>query len=412
MLRVSFVLKFIEKNGILFAGNEAYVMFYRCVDQAQVRDRRVIVRAGFDVPVQGTGTVADTFRLERGLPTLKWLVRRRAKVIILSHRGQPRGKAVQKLSLQPVAKELARMLKHPVGFVRLDPPKLRSAVAAMQSGDVLLVENIRFDDRERTGSQAFARTLAQLGDLYVNDDFSTSHRSHASTALVPTLLPAFAGLNLALELRMLDVLRTRPKHPFIAVIGGGKVYDKLGTVRRLLPLVDHVLVGGAAASTVLKARGFAVGTSLVDTELPRSELQMLARSKKLLLPSDVAVARSSQSARRIDVPVAAIPARLSAFDIGPATIRSYTAILRTARTVFWSGPVGYAENPLFSKGTRTLARALSRRKTFAVIGGGDSLRAIRSAKLARHFTFLSTGGSAMLEYLAGKDLPGLTALAP
>lgn len=386
-------------------------MNYRCVDHALVRDRRVIVRAGFDVPVKGNGAVADTFRLERGLPTLRWLRAHRAKIIILTHRGQPRGKIVSRLSLKPVAKELSQLLRHPVRFVSLNTKKLHAAVAKLHGGDIMFVENVRFDSREESCDPAFARSLAALGDLYVNDDFSTSHRNHASIVLLPKLLSSYVGLNLAEEIRMLDVLRANPRHPFIAVIGGGKVYDKLGTVRRLFPIVDRVLVGGVAASTLLKARGYAVGTSLIDTELAKKELAILARSAKLQLPSDVVVAMNAESSRRTVVPITAIPRDLAAFDIGPTTVRSFTSTLRTARTVFWSGPVGYTENPVFSRGTRTLARALSRRKTFAVIGGGDSLRTIRTAKLAGHFTFLSTGGSAMLQYLAGKKLPGLTALA-
>lgn len=385
-------------------------MHYRRLEQARVRNKIVLVRVGFDVPTSARGKVLDTFRLERTMPTIRWLISHRAKIVLLTHRGQPHGRRQRPLSVRPVVSALQRLARHPVGFCDLNFSKLRRSIDHLDDGEMLLVENLRFHLGEERASSVFARQLATCGDLYVNEDFSTSHRRHASMVLLPKLLPSFAGLNLVAELQHLDRLRNQPRRPFLAMIGGGKVRDKLSVIKELAGRVDILLLGGAPATTMLLAKGVSVGRSLVDHTVGLSQLRRLASQKNIELPLDVRVARSAQSTTSRVVLVEHLPTGFAAFDLGPQTIKRYASLIQSVRTLFWSGPVGFFENPRFAAGTMTLARSIARR-TFAIAGGGDTLRALHQAKLAHRFTFLSTGGSAMLAYLAGNQLPGLQALS-
>lgn len=386
-------------------------MRYRPLAKLKVSGKRVLVRVGFDVPMDGRGHIADTFRITRTLPTLRWLLNHGAKVVLLSHRGQPHGHRRKTLSLRPMAQTVSRLLRKPVAFTDLRPRPYQLAVEKLKNGQLLLVENLRFDPGEERCDRRFARFLAAEGDMYVNDDFSTSHRRHASIVLLPGMLPSAAGINLLQECTMLDRVRKNPRHPFVAIIGGGKVRDKLSVVKRLLRSVDAVLVGGAAATTFLSALHYKVGTSLIDEKVSAVSLRALARSSKVHLPSDVVVALSPTSTSGKVALISQIPNNSGAYDIGPATLRNYRGIIESARTVFWAGPLGYTENPVFSVGTKGVALHIPRRNIFAVAGGGDTLSTIHKAKLDRRFSYLSTGGSAMLMYLAGEPLPGLQALA-
>jgi 3-phosphoglycerate kinase len=280
----------------------------------------------------------------------------------------------------------------------------------MQPGDVLLLENLRFDIREERNSAPFARELAALGDWYVNDDFSTSHRPHASIARLPFLLPHAAGFLLRDEIRTLDRIINSPRRPLYVVIGGAKVRDKLGTILHLLRRVDGVLLGGASASTLLHAKGYTVGTSLIDESVSRAALTPLLRSKKLFLPTDVVVASDPQASDLETVGVLSIPKKKGAFDLGPETTRRYARDLSRARSLFWAGSIGYTERRRFCVATRKLARAISARRTFSVAAGGDTVRAFRELGLMKRFSYIATGGGAALAYLAGKPLPGLEAL--
>ncbi len=397
------------KNGILRVVDRH--MHYPKLEQAAVAGKRVLVRVGFDVPVRGQGRVGDPFRLIRTLPTIRWLRQHQAKIILLAHRGKPQGRRVHRLSLRPLVPVLTRLLHTRVRFSELAAGPLHRAVAALPQGSVLLVENLRFASGEEQGSQAFARRLAREGDLYVNDDFSTSHRDHASLTGLPKFLPASLGKNFQEELRMLDQLKSKPRHPFLAVLGGGKIRDKLGVLRQLLRFVDGVLLGGAAATTFLLAQGYPVGNSLYDRRVVADALRPLLRNKKIHLPVDLVVGKSATSKKGILVPATSIPNGYGAYDIGPQTIRAYRLLLAQAKTVFWAGPLGYNENPVFLNGTQRVAQGIPRHGVFAIAGGGDTIHAIHDAHATGHFSFLSTGGGAMLAYLSGEPLPALEALS-
>lgn len=376
------------------------------VTKAVVAGRTVLVRAGLDVPMKKDGRIADTFRLQRALPTLVTLRRRGARIILLGHHGQPHGRRPRALSLWPVAGVLARMLKTPVGFT--DFRSARKHARALNRGGVLLLENLRFYPGEERASPSFARKLAALGDLYVNDDFSTSHRAHASMVLLPTLLPAYAGLNLLQELRAFDRVRLHPRRPFIVMIGGGKVSDKFGVIEALLPKADRVLLGGAGALTFLWAQGVGVGKSLIDTTLGVGSIRRVLRSQKIRMPVDWRVA-AKPTAKASVVPAHAIPGNRAAYDIGPATARMFLHELHGARTVLWAGPMGLYERPAFARGTMALIRGMPP-AAYSVAGGGDTIAAIHKSRAAGNFEFLSTSGSAMLGYLAGEHLPALRVL--
>lgn len=362
--------------------------------------KRVLVRAGFDVPARAGGGIADAFRIDRTLPTLRSLLRRRCSLVLLAHRGQPHGVRKTALSLRPVATYLASALRRPVAF--------RTLGAAMPDAPITLLENLRFEIGEEKAAAAYAKRLARLGERYVNDDFSTSHRKHASTAVLPRLLPAYAGLNLLAEMQALDRLRDRPRSPFVVVVGGAKIADKLAAVHALLQRADAVLIGGAVACTLYNARRIAVGKSFVERAVPRKELLAFLKARSVVLPEDFTVGTGLE-ARAREVPFDAIPPSSAAYDIGPAAIKRFAATLRTARTVFWSGPMGFAEHRQFMRGTKSLMAAIPR-SAWSVVGGGDTVRFVTEHGLGNRFRFLSTGGTALLAYVAGERLPGIEAL--
>ncbi|MFH1171625.1 MAG: phosphoglycerate kinase [bacterium] len=375
-----------------------------------VSHARVLVRVGFDVPTDGRGRVLDAFRIKRGLHTLRWLRRHRARTILLGHRGQPHGVFRRALSLRPVARTLSQLLGTEVAFLSRQAKELVPFSRKMRDGDIALLENLRFDIREEQNNTVFAAELARIGDLFVNDDFSTSHRPHTSLVALPRLLPHVAGSTLVEEVAMLERLLRAEQHPFFVVLGGAKVHDKLGVVRNLLRRVDTIIVGGASASTLLHAKGYAVGRSLVDTKADRRELGTLVRSKKIFLPTDLMVAASPHARNVRAVSIAHITPSMAAFDIGPETTTRYMRLLATARTVFWAGSLGYIERRRFCRSTQKLASCISRRHTFAVAGGGDTIRAFDALGLSNRFSYLSTGGGATLTFLAGLPLPGIEAL--
>ena len=375
-----------------------------------VHNCRVLVRVAFDVPTDRRGNVEDTFRLERCAPTVRWLVRHGAKIILLGHRGQPHGKYSRANSLEPVGKFFSTMIKRPVSFTARPAKTLVTRSQTMKRGDILLLENLRFDLREEKNTAVFARELAALGDRYVNDDFATAHRAHASLALLPTLLPSFAGLNLREEVEMLERLLSAVRRPFYVVLGGAKVHDKLGVVTNLLRRVDGILIGGASASTLLHAKGLSVGRSLIDHDAKQKDLLPVLSSRKVFLPTDVLVARSAAARTTRVVLVGDIDPLFAAFDVGPETAKRYSMLLKSARTVFWAGSIGLTEQRRFCHATQGIARSISRTRMFSVAGGGDTIRAFHDLGLAKRFSFLSTGGGATLMFLAGERLPALDAL--
>ena len=385
-----------------------------------LRGRRVILRVDFNVPMDGE-RVLDATRLREAAPTIHTLRDAGARVVLLSHRGRPRGEADPALSLRPVAGALASILEGPVAFAaNCIGPAARDAAAALDDGEVLLCENLRFHAGEEANDPAFAAGLAALGEIYVNDAFGTAHRTHASTAAICGLVEqAFSGLLLDRELRQLGRLLDDPPRPFVLVTGGAKIRGKIGALRRLLPLVDRVLVGGGMSNTFLAARGAELGSSLVETEsfgLAREiESETAAGGAELRLPSDVVVTDSlaaAPSERRIrTVPVEdGVPAGWLAVDIGPETRAGFDAAIAGAATLFWNGPMGVFETRPFDAGSLAVARAVAACDGFTVIGGGETVAAVRQENLSGRIDHVSTGGGASLALLAGEKLPAVEAL--
>ncbi|MCA9796936.1 MAG: phosphoglycerate kinase, partial [Candidatus Eremiobacteraeota bacterium] len=387
--------------------------------RATIRDltldgKRVLVRVDFNCPVKD-GKVKDDNRIVAALPTLRYLLERNATLVLMSHLGRPKGTPDPKLSLAPVAERLSELLGQPVAMAPdCIGEKVEKMVAELGPGRVLLLENLRFHPGEKKNDPDFAKALAQFGEVYVNDAFGAAHRAHASTVGVTEFLPAVAGLLMASELEALGSLLTSPKRPFVAVLGGAKVSDKLGVLDCLIEKADTLLVGGGMAFSFLKAQGHDIGKSLceADLDLPR---RLLAKAKEhntaFLLPVDVAVAPNLDAGQdRKEVGIEAIPADLMGLDIGSKTIETFREQCQAAGTIFWNGPMGVFEVPPFDQGTFEVARAVAGSGAVSCIGGGDSAAALRQMNLADQITHVSTGGGASLEFMEGKELPGVAAL--
>ncbi|RLP97977.1 phosphoglycerate kinase [Micromonospora sp. CV4] len=384
-----------------------------------VSGRRVLVRADLNVPLdKQTGDITDDGRIRAVLPTLGALVEAGAKVVVCSHLGRPKGTPDPQFSLSPVAGRLGELLGAPVHFATdTVGDSARSTVAGLADGQVALLENLRFnagetskDDAERG---AFADQLAAFGDAYVDDAFGAVHRKHASVYDVPARLPHVAGRLVLREVEVLSKLTGDPERPYVVVLGGSKVSDKLAVIEALLPTVDRLLIGGGMCFTFLKAQGLEVGTSLLEKEMVETCGNLLERSGgKIMLPVDVVVADAfAPDAAHDTVRVDGIPSHRLGLDIGPETVAGFAAALSQAKTVFWNGPMGVFEMPAFAAGTRGVAEAITKADAFSVVGGGDSAAAVRALGLDESsFGHISTGGGASLEYLEGKTLPGIAAL--
>lgn len=388
-------------------------MKIRSVREADVRGKRVLVRVDFNVPMEG-GRITDDTRIRASLPTIRDLLERGAAVILVSHLGRPKGTVVEELRLAPVAKRLSELLGRPVEVAQdVAGPDAQAKAAALQPGDVLLLENVRFEPGEEKNDPELARRLASLADLYVNDAFGTAHRAHASTVGVATFLPAFAGYLMEAEINALQRLLENPERPYVAVLGGAKVSDKLGVLRNLLDRVDAILVGGGMANTFLLAKGIAIGTSLAEPHLTgeANEILQIAQDRGVVvgLPTDVVVAPNLES-EGVVVPVDHIPADHAIYDIGPETITAYAEQIAHARTIFWNGPMGVFERPQFARGTLEIAKAVAAARAYTVVGGGDSIAALEQAGVADKISHVSTGGGASLEFIEGRTLPGIAAL--
>lgn len=387
------------------------------VRDIDVTGKRVLVRVDFNVPIDArTGAITDDSRIRASLPTIKYLIERKAKVILMSHLGRPKGKVVEEMRLTPVAKRLSQILGQPVGVaVDCIGPEVEKSVKALKVGDVLLLENLRFHPEEEAGSEDFARALARLGDVFVNDAFGTSHRAHASISGIAHYLPAVAGFLLEKEINTLGGLMENPVHPFTSIFGGAKVSDKVSMLKNIMGKVDCLLIGGGMAATFLKARSYEVGRSPVEVDALDMATELIkeaARSgTRLILPVDVVVADeiASDAVGKV-VSVDAIPPDKMIADIGPKTIENFRRELKKSRTVFWNGPVGVEEIPQFARGTQALAKLLPELKATTVVGGGSTAEVIEALGLADKVTFVSTGGGASLEFLGGEELPGVVAL--
>jgi phosphoglycerate kinase len=390
-------------------------MAKKTVRDVDVAGKRVLVRVDFNVPLK-EGRVTDDTRIRAALPTIEYLRERGCRVILMSHLGRPKDAPDPAFVLDPVAMRLGQLLAAPVRKVsEISGPGVEAAAAGMGPGDVLLLENSRFDPREKKNDPSLVRELARLGDLYVNDAFSAAHRAHATTAGLAGALPAVAGFQMEKELVALDGLLGEPKRPFVVVLGGAKVTDKIKVIDRFLDLADQILVGGAMSFTFLKAKGLPVGASKVEEEgvaVAADALKKAAGSScRLVLPTDVVAADGfAEDAATQVVAAGAIPEGWMGLDIGPETARTYAEAVAAAGEVFWNGPMGVFEMAPFASGTRAVAEAMAACAGVTVVGGGDSVAAVNKFGLAERMDHVSMGGGASLEYIEGAELPGVVAL--
>lgn len=386
-----------------------------CIDELELQGKRVLIRVDFNVPLDPQGEVADDTRIQAALPTIRYALERGAKVLLISHLGRPKGRD-PKLSLKPVAVRLSRLLQRPVQMAEdAIGEAVQAQVASMAEGDILMLENVRFHPEEEKNDETFSRALAALCDLYVNDAFGTAHRAHASTEGVTKFVPiAACGFLMRKELDYLGRVIASPERPFMAILGGAKVSDKLGVLQRLLDKVDGLLIGGGMAYTFLKAQGFEVGNSLVEEKQLSAAQQILDRAKALgvsfLLPIDHVVAEKVEAEAQVKIVGEAIPKGWMGLDIGPRTREAFAERIRKAKTIFWNGPMGVFELSPFREGTLFVAKAVAESGATSIVGGGDSVAAITQMGLADRITHLSTGGGATLEFVEGRPLPGVAAL--
>jgi phosphoglycerate kinase len=389
-------------------------MSYLSIHDLDLKGKRVFIRVDFNVPLQknqrGEMEITSDKRIEASLPTIQYALDQGAGVILASHLGRPKGKPNPEMSLKPVAARLAQLLKHPV---KMAPDCVGAEVEAMKpaAGEVLLLENLRFHAEEEKNDAEFARKLAALCDVYVNDAFGSAHRAHASTEGMIRFVPkAAAGLLMERELKYLGMATTNPPRPCIAILGGAKVSDKIEVIRNLGKVVDRLLIGGAMAYTFFKAQGLPTGKSLVEDDKVNLAKSLLAElGGKLLLPVDHVVVAQIAAGAANEV-VDTIPEGKIAVDIGPRTIERFSQVIASAKTVIWNGPMGIFEKPPFDQGTVALAKAVAESGATSVVGGGDSEKAIKAAGVANRISHVSTGGGASLEFLAGIKLPGVAAL--
>jgi phosphoglycerate kinase len=378
--------------------------------------KRALVRVDFNVPMEDERITDDT-RIRAALPTIKYLLDHGASVVLMSHLGRPKKKVVDSLRLAPVAERLAALLGRPVKTIGATTGTEAEAMAqALKRGELLMLENTRFDPREEANDESMARELARLGDVYVNDAFGAAHRAHASTEGVARFLPAVSGLLMEKELVELGSLLTNPERPFVAILGGAKISDKIGVITNLTRLVDTLLIGGGMANTFFLAQGIKVGDSLAEPdaveEVKKISFFLQGAETQLQLPVDavIADAMDANATRKVINVSDGVPDGWRILDIGPQTVASYSATIKGAKTVFWNGPMGYFEAAPFAEGTRAIAQALAESGARTVIGGGDSVAAVEQMGLADKIGHISTGGGASLELLEGQVLPGVAAL--
>ena len=389
----------------------------KTVKDVDVRSKRVLVRVDYNVPLDANGNVSDDKRITASLPTINYLLEQGARIILCSHLGRPKGEVKKEFSLAPVAKRLKELLPGVNIYFASDciGEEAERKAAALKDGEILLLENLRFHKEEEKNDPEFAKKLASLAEIYVNDAFGTVHRAHASTAGVAAYLPAVAGFLIGKELSIMGGALENPERPFVAILGGAKVADKIGVITNLLNKCDTLLIGGGMAYTFFKAMGYEIGDSLLDAESIDLAKQLMENAKqkgvKLLLPVDTVVAKAfAADAEHMTVAANAIPAGWQGLDIGEKTRELFAAEIKNAKTVIWNGPMGVFEFPEFAKGTEAVAKACAECGGTTIIGGGDSASAVKKLGYADKMTHISTGGGASLEFLEGKVLPGVAAL--
>ena len=389
----------------------------KSVLDADVRGKKVLLRCDFNVPQnKETGAITSDKRIVAALPTIKYLLENGAAVIACSHLGKPKGEWKPKLTLAPVAERLSELLGQKVIFANdIIGDDAKAKAAALKPGEIMLLENLRFDIREEKNGADFAKALADMAEVYVSDAFGTVHRAHASTAGVAAYLPAYAGLLVEKELSVMGKALDDPKRPFVAVLGGAKVSDKIGVINNLLEKADTVIIGGGMAYTFIKAMGYEIGNSLLEADKLDYALEMIEKAKRngvsLLLPVDTAVGNEFKADCDSEVvDIKAMPAGWMGMDIGPKTIELFSDAIKNAGTVVWNGPMGVFEFDAFAKGTKAMAQALADSGAITIVGGGDSAAAVEKLGFADKMTHISTGGGASLEFLEGLELPGVACL--
>jgi len=385
----------------------------RSIREVELKGKRVLMRADFNIPMDKNGNIIDDVRITAAMPTMKYIIGQGARLILMSHLGRPDGKRDAKYSLRPVAEQLAQLIGQPIKMADdCIGPEVQAMVAAMASGEILLLENVRFHSEEEENDRDFSKALASLGDVFVNDAFGTAHRAHSSTSGVAAFLPAYAGFLLENEVDMLRKVLENPESPRMAILGGAKIKDKLGLIRNLLDKMDILLIGGGMANTFLKAQGINIGKSISEDKMldEASSLLRLAqeKNKTILLPLDV-VLTDELSANSLGsvASINNIPADKMIVDIGPQSVEAFSAAIAQARNIIWNGPVGVYEYEQFAQGTDALARAIAKSSAVSVVGGGDSAAVVYKLGLEKEFTHISTGGGATLELLEGIQLPGV-----
>jgi len=388
----------------------------KTVKDIDIKGKRVLVRVDFNVPLDENGNITDDTRIVAALPTIEYILNQNASVILMSHLGRPKGEVKENLRLNPVAKRLEELLKKPVKKLNdCIGKEVEEAAKNIKPGDVILLENLRFHKEEEKNDEEFAKKLASLGDVYVNDAFGAAHRAHASVAAITKFLPSVAGFLLAKEIYYLGNLLKNPERPFIVILGGAKISTKIGVINNLLDKVDKMLIGGGMTFTFLKSKGLNIGTSIVETEKEVEAFEILRKAqneeKEIVLPDDVVVADEiKEDAKTKIVDIYQIPDNMSGVDIGPKTIKKFKKIINEAKTIFWNGPMGVFEIDKFAEGTKEIAKAVANSNAVTVVGGGDSISALKKFNLLDKITHVSTGGGASLEFVEGKPLPGIVSL--
>ncbi len=385
----------------------------KTVKDINIKGKRVLMRVDFNVPMNN-GEVSDDKRIRAALPTIKYVLDQSASLVLMSHLGRPKGSGFEPdFSLKPVSKKLAELLEKPVVMAPdCIGEEVERLAGNLNPGDVMLLENVRFHKEEEKNDPTFAKQLSMLGDVYINDAFGSAHRAHASTEGVAKYIPAVSGFLMEQELQYLGKATINPEHPYIAILGGAKISDKIAVIENLLKKCDNLIIGGGMANTFLAAKGFNMAESLVEqTAIPTARYIISKASTKLLLPIDAVVGKKTDpQAQPIVVDVSNIPSGGCMMDIGPRSIDKFTDVLKNAKLIVWNGPLGVFEDDRYSKGTFEIAKFLAKLNATTVIGGGDSASAVKKAGVAKQMTHVSTGGGASLEFLEGKILPGVAAL--
>ncbi|OGZ33053.1 MAG: phosphoglycerate kinase [Candidatus Portnoybacteria bacterium RBG_13_40_8] len=380
----------------------------RTLKDIKLKNQRALVRVDFDLPLDEKGRIIDDFRLKEGLKTIKYLIKQKAKIILISHLGRPNGKKIKKFSIEPVAKRLGKILRKKIRFSKeIIDWSVKKQIEMMNFGDILLLENIRFNSGEEKNSPKLAEELAEFGDVFINDAFAVSHREHASIVGIPKFLPSAMGLCFEKEIKELSKILFKPKRPLVAIIGGAKISTKIKVINKFLNIADYVLIGGALANTIFAKQGIEIGDSIIDRESFDDVGKINLKNPKLFLPIDLVIWNKNRVYYK---DVSNLFEKERALDIGPKTVDLFRDLIMKAETVVWNGPLGLITQKPFDKASKAIVEAISQSEVYSVVGGGDTIAFVRSIKKEKVFNHLSTGGGAMLDYLANETLPGLEAI--